>query len=265
MDARLATHRPPRNRVSPSRLLGQLQRNTRKKQSTIPEINEMTLCLCGHCIDVATAVFAFGEAGEYVSNLQSQDLTLSKALLSRETRSLCLKSIYEFFTSHSIYTSASESDLRRILSGGRMGIEKCTPQFDTLACLAFQEQVVSVDSLGEAERAYILRNTFPYPRELNPGEDLQPLIDSFCERIVLNAAATVRGRTLFVTSGGMLGLGPCSLREGDVATVLFGTQVPIVLRPSGQMYVYLGDSYIEGIMEGEGMEFGRDEFDFEII
>jgi hypothetical protein len=235
-----------------------------RKQPTIPEINEMTLCLRGYCIDVAAAVFAFGEAGEYVSNLQSQELTLSTALLSRKARSRCLKSIYEF-TSHNIYTRASESDLWRTMVGGWMGIEKCTPQFDTLACLAFQEQVASVDSLSEAERAYILRNTPPYPRELNPGEDLQPLIDLFCDRIVDNAARRVRGRTLFVTSGGMLGLGPYCLRKGDVATVLFGTQVPIILRPSGQRYVYLGESYIEGIMEGEGMEFGRDEVDFEII
>lgn len=235
-----------------------------KEQPTIPEIDDMTLCLRGYRIDVVVAVFAVGEAGDSASNLQGEELALSTALSSKNTRSRCLKSVHEF-TSKNMHTRPSESQLWRTMVGGWMGIGKCTPQFDALACSAFQERAVAADSLDEAGRAYILRNTHPYPRELKPGEDLQPLIDRFCYRIVHNAARKVRGRTLFVTSGGMLGLGPSSLCKGDVATVLFGTQVPIMLRPSGQRYVYLGESYIEGIMEGESMEFVLDEIDFEII
>ncbi|KAK8154378.1 heterokaryon incompatibility protein-domain-containing protein [Phyllosticta citrichinensis] len=66
----------------------------------------------------------------------------------------------------------------------------------------------------------------------------------------------LRGRRPFVTARGMLGLGPAELREGDVVWVLWGADVPLVLRRAGGgdgrgWWSVVGEAYVHGIMDGE--------------
>ncbi|KAI7265960.1 hypothetical protein KC345_g8326 [Hortaea werneckii] len=66
-----------------------------------------------------------------------------------------------------------------------------------------------------------------------------------------------RGRVMFVTSTGFLGLAPHDAREGDVVFVVRGIDVPLVLRTNGDddaSYELIGECYVHGVMEGEALE-----------
>jgi hypothetical protein len=63
-----------------------------------------------------------------------------------------------------------------------------------------------------------------------------------------------RGRVMFVSSTGWLGLAPHGTREGDVVFVAVGADVPYVLRACEDGYELIGECYVQGIMDGEAME-----------
>ena len=60
-------------------------------------------------------------------------------------------------------------------------------------------------------------------------------------------------RRLFITSNGILGLGPQSLNCGDEIWLFRGARTPFVLRPSpsGDTYSIVGEVYLHGFMNGE--------------
>jgi hypothetical protein len=61
-----------------------------------------------------------------------------------------------------------------------------------------------------------------------------------------------RGRKVFVTQMGFLGLGPAEVEPRDVVCILGGGNLPYVVRPLGQdEFTFLGPSYVHGIMNGE--------------
>ncbi|PMD37053.1 HET-domain-containing protein [Hyaloscypha variabilis F] len=61
------------------------------------------------------------------------------------------------------------------------------------------------------------------------------------------------GRKVFCTKQGMLGLGPAVLRQGDMCCVLFGAQVPFILRRIGEKWNLVGEAYVHGAMKGEAV------------
>ncbi|KAE8450788.1 hypothetical protein EG329_005701 [Mollisiaceae sp. DMI_Dod_QoI] len=61
------------------------------------------------------------------------------------------------------------------------------------------------------------------------------------------------GRKIFSTQNGLLGLGPCALKEGDLCCILFGASVPFVLRSDNQKYKLVGEAYVQGVMKGEAI------------
>ncbi|GFP51981.1 heterokaryon incompatibility protein 6, OR allele [Trichoderma asperellum] len=60
-------------------------------------------------------------------------------------------------------------------------------------------------------------------------------------------------RTFAVTSHGRLGIAPAGTREGDEIAVIFGGEVPYVLRrlDGDTSYHFIGESYVYGLMGGE--------------
>ena len=68
----------------------------------------------------------------------------------------------------------------------------------------------------------------------------------------------MQNRRPFMSKQGYVGLGPASMRQRDVICVLFGAQVPYVLRDieDGE-YNFVGEAYCDGIMDGEIMEGAR--------
>lgn len=63
------------------------------------------------------------------------------------------------------------------------------------------------------------------------------------------------GRKYFVSQRGYLGVGPMTTLQGDVIAIMFGMNIPLVLRPvGGDHYQIVGEAYVHGIMDGEVMK-----------
>lgn len=67
----------------------------------------------------------------------------------------------------------------------------------------------------------------------------------------------IRYRRLAITKAGYIGAVPEKTRPGDIVVVLYGSSVPIVLRPTagGNTYQFIGECYLHGFMDGEAIAF----------
>ncbi|KAJ4264475.1 hypothetical protein NW762_005675 [Fusarium torreyae] len=80
-----------------------------------------------------------------------------------------------------------------------------------------------------------------------------------------NALPDLNGRTLFKTTNGMLGLGRTTVKGGDIVTLIWDVPTPIILRPHGENYLFLGDAYVNGIMKGEFLSRKPQEVVFSLV
>jgi hypothetical protein len=68
------------------------------------------------------------------------------------------------------------------------------------------------------------------------------------------------GAEVFLYRQGTFRIGPACMRGGDIVIVPFGGDTPYVLQPYGEAYLFMGQAYIDNIMQGElirEMEAGR--------
>lgn len=65
------------------------------------------------------------------------------------------------------------------------------------------------------------------------------------------AAVALQNRCLFTTRTGFLGLAPEESRAGDFVAVLLGCNHPVVLRPHKDHFLYIGECFVHGMMDGE--------------
>ncbi|KAL5313536.1 hypothetical protein ACEPPN_017956 [Leptodophora sp. 'Broadleaf-Isolate-01'] len=86
------------------------------------------------------------------------------------------------------------------------------------------------------------------PPSLKSGED------GVCAHVTLRITQKAEGRKAFVSTGGYCGLVPQHTQIGDQLCVLFGCDVPVVLRPIGGSYQFIGECYIHWLMEGEAIK-----------
>ena len=72
-------------------------------------------------------------------------------------------------------------------------------------------------------------------------------------RKFLNSVGTLCGKRSFITTEeGYIGIAPKATKPGDHACVLFGSQMPLLLRKSsGLQSQVVGECYIHGLMDGE--------------
>ncbi|KAJ4287325.1 Folylpolyglutamate synthetase [Kalmusia sp. IMI 367209] len=67
----------------------------------------------------------------------------------------------------------------------------------------------------------------------------------------------------FITDKGHIGLGPGSMKEGDIVCIFFGAKVPHILRRRGSArtgHVLVGQAYVYGVMDGEVTQDINSEF-----
>ncbi|KAI1367288.1 heterokaryon incompatibility protein-domain-containing protein [Xylaria arbuscula] len=64
-------------------------------------------------------------------------------------------------------------------------------------------------------------------------------------------------KRFFITRCGRMGIGPESMKENDEVVILFGANVPFVIRRSGPTFTLIGECYVTGIMNGEPVEQWR--------
>ncbi|KAF2175585.1 HET-domain-containing protein [Zopfia rhizophila CBS 207.26] len=96
-----------------------------------------------------------------------------------------------------------------------------------------------------------LKSFFPAIPASNPGS-LQPN-----QKLLYHLQLTtisLAGRTIITTPKGYLGLVPDSVKRGDVLAVVVGCSFPVILRRVGRSFRVVGEGYVWGLMEGEGMK-----------
>jgi hypothetical protein len=67
------------------------------------------------------------------------------------------------------------------------------------------------------------------------------------------------------TERGYIDVVPQLSKVGDIVCLIHGLQVPYVLRKFGEKFRLVGDSYIHGIMNGEGLQLTYAVKDFELV
>jgi hypothetical protein len=72
---------------------------------------------------------------------------------------------------------------------------------------------------------------------------------------MIDSLRVCKNRRFFITKRGHLGIGPATLKEGDVCVVLYGAKVPFILRRLDFQYLLVGECYIHGIMRGEVLKW----------
>lgn len=82
-------------------------------------------------------------------------------------------------------------------------------------------------------------------RSTTPTRDASRFLDT--------AVAVVKDRKLFSTASGMRGVGPREMLPGDRVCVLYGANMPFVLRRQGDGYVVVGECYVYDLMHGEAV------------
>jgi hypothetical protein len=82
---------------------------------------------------------------------------------------------------------------------------------------------------------------------------LRPTLTGDAEKFMQAASNVCRGRRMFKTGQYPIGLGPAATRVGDVVCVLFGCQVPFILRPENDHYRLVGECYVYELMDGIGL------------
>lgn len=63
--------------------------------------------------------------------------------------------------------------------------------------------------------------------------------------------AMTHNRRLFRTAMGYLGLTAATAEVGDTVCILFGSQMPVVMRSNDECWTFVGQAYVHGIMDGE--------------
>lgn len=77
------------------------------------------------------------------------------------------------------------------------------------------------------------------------------------ERYLRAVSFACDSRRVFRLKLGSFGLGPQHMKEGDVIVVLYGGDVPYVLRPNGDDWLFLGECWVQDIMNGELFDYSH--------
>ncbi|KAJ4301911.1 hypothetical protein N0V90_004007 [Kalmusia sp. IMI 367209] len=110
--------------------------------------------------------------------------------------------------------------------------------------------------------------TAEFPRQRAEYTDCQ-LVSEFYQNgtiseILTSLRCMIVNQGFFITREGYIGIGPPDMAKGDEAWVLFGGNVPFILRPLGHAeswkcknsndYTLVGNAYVHGIMDGEAID-----------
>ncbi|RMJ18515.1 hypothetical protein CDV36_001777 [Fusarium kuroshium] len=142
--------------------------------------------------------------------------------------------------------------IRALFRGEKIDPKKAEAVLEFLGDLDGQDEWEDVNSEGETSGDESGSN----------GEDpaADKLINNFW-----TAQPCLKGRTLFKTANGRLGMARTNVKEGDIVTVIWSVPAPIILRAQGSQHRFLGDAYVEGIMKGEFLDTNPEEVVFELV
>jgi hypothetical protein len=146
--------------------------------------------------------------------------------------------------------------LSRTLSGGRTqyGGQESDPDalLRHFAALYASEDTRNILKLSNTTDPFINHHGQAL---ISVAQEVQEDGDS---RIFCNIADQVASnRVLFITASGHIGLGPDEMSPGHQLCVLAGSPMPVILSREGHQYEFIGDCFVDGIMEGEAVEAAR--------
>ncbi|TQV91505.1 HET domain-containing protein [Cordyceps javanica] len=185
--------------------------------------------------------------------MERQASALSSAL--EHDRAACVEDMLEFvrlYAPDTVYGSAEtpetpETRIWRTITADLRRPAALLEGYHECCYMLLHLEPMSARELSAVAIAWI--QTFPEARQDDP---LQRQVDASTEAAQKNAKELTRNRTLFVTEDGRTGLGPYLTRPGDVVAALVGSTVPVLLRPDdGCLYQYLGQAFVEDMMNGQ--------------
>jgi hypothetical protein len=160
--------------------------------------------------------------------------------------------VYQPDSLHGLIESECETELTH---STRTLLESCEPAYrlrELLFPVYLASKVPDLYSLAELQIDTRI-----------PTDDYET-ITHMVENTISNSCYGCR---LFITDDGMLGTGFSGMMAGDVVCILFGGNVPYILRPTdieGQ-YILIGECYVKGLMQGEALEMGLREQRFTLV
>ncbi|KAF4950109.1 hypothetical protein FGADI_8448 [Fusarium gaditjirri] len=95
----------------------------------------------------------------------------------------------------------------------------------------------------------------PEGDEMTQAQYLNEMAEGGNSRRYISAVQPIRDPyRLFTTASKDFGVGPVDMKIGDKVCVLFGAEVPFLLRPKGDGYLVVGECYVYDLMHGEVLE-----------
>lgn len=215
----------------------------------------MVLRRRGCCIDVITEVMAAPE----MSSFPDGDISSTEA-------DTWLKSVLKFAGLGPEPGPEEDHIWRSIIRNDswQLGFEFLNSSHNEEKDLSFVRKIMRGHYIGTTELSPV-QQFFVYHRNYGrrpmDGDDIAEAGSQWRRRI----ANIHRFRTVFKTSKGMFGVCYLAVEPGDIVTLLWGINSPIILMPrQGGGYYFKGDAYIDGIMDGEFLETNPIHEDFDI-
>ncbi|KAF5549336.1 heterokaryon incompatibility protein [Fusarium mexicanum] len=130
------------------------------------------------------------------------------------------------------------------------GSEDAHDEISSFIRAIMRQKIVTVDNLSMSQKLHL--NSVPAPKPQSKNWTVAEKLSNAIQHVQDCVFVLGEGRTLFRTQKGMLGLGHELIQPGDVVTLLLGCHSPIVLRPRHEGgFTFVGDAYVDGIMQGE--------------
>lgn len=250
------------------------------KNPSICSVDPNTLSIVGSAFDKLATI----TQGTFTALDQSGDelYNLERAMLEQFLLDVEIQGILDMSSTDAATGQSQREALRRTLIGDTLrdleqplfarpaDLSKCQS-----AITAWEHAVDVIKNPIIASRLKVLLQTNDQHRL---EEGFKSLFKSFPHHVLkgwhdgIKYFTTSRiytaGRKFAITEKGQMALVPPLSRKGDVVCVLYGLEVPFILRKvAGEslgQYEMVGESYVHGLMDGEALQNGAVETTFRI-
>ena len=131
------------------------------------------------------------------------------------------------------------------------------PLIDAFARLRIGDQLIRTVS----ERRMLKPAEYPSPGNFTYSESGDRILRGDRDDIGSMILSQTTRRRLFITDTGYMGLTHRSNKVEDKVYVLLGGDMPFVLRPKNKHFLFRGEAYVHGIMDGEALTKARQNVD----
>ncbi|KAH6665722.1 heterokaryon incompatibility protein-domain-containing protein [Halenospora varia] len=176
-----------------------------------------------------------------------------------------LDNVEAVYLTPSMFSNSNEmlAELRRLEKAMKVAINQQIPEHHRLHSLSGSKGQETV--LQTLTKSIIANEEF-YPGmpddhfwEITMGREPHPADQSiardggdptsFYSRLMTSLSGKFFHRSILITETGFVGIGAPQIEKGDVVTFVYGTSVPLILRPYAGHYRIVGCAYVSGLMD----------------